>query len=96
MDELRGRKYQVMEQLREAAWNTAAEAREMRVPIPASALMVLRASDHDFLVAQHRGPASPDTVASEIETMQKELDAAALQKLATIALRADTHLGQVS
>ncbi|GEM_PF-7043488 len=86
-----GRKMEVAQQLREAAWRVEREAKSMGVPLPAAVRMVLTASNDDFLVAQHRGASSPEVVAKKIETMERQLDKLALEKLAATALLRGIH-----
>lgn len=88
------RKMEVAQQLRKAAWRVEREAKNMGVPLPAAVRMVLTASDNDFLVAQHRGATSPEVVAKEIETMERQLDDLALARLAATALLRDIHPAQ--
>lgn len=91
MDREYTRKIEVAQQFREAAWRIGREAKDMGVGLPGAVSMVLKATDRDFLVAQHRGATSPEVVEKEIEKMECTLDELARQKLAAIATRDDNY-----
>lgn len=87
MDEKRLQKNTVEHELRQAARRIKEEAADIGVDVPPSAKMVLSASHEDFLVAQHRGPASAVVIAEKINGMERELDELATAKLGAAILR---------
>lgn len=89
MDEKRAQKNHVENELRQQALRVQRAAESMAVEIPSSARMVLTASHEDFLIAQHRGAASPEVVAQKVELMETELDALTRAKLGAMILRHD-------
>ncbi len=78
-------KMAVAQQFRDAARRLGREVLTMGMRLPANVRMVLEATDDDFLIAQHRGVASPEVVAAKIEEMEVAIDQLALKKLGATA-----------